>query len=340
MMKRESITTLILCAILLTLTIMSKDAKQGAIEGLALCEGIIIPSLLPILIISNIIIKSRCTLVIERTFGWIIEKTLRLPKSTTTAIIFGQIAGYPAGAILTEHLYKTNQITSSQARRIMRFNMCGGVAFLITAIGTIHLNSTMTGVIIYLSSLISSIIIALLSSIGKDKATYYSQGKSALKTSDALIESVEVTTQSILIMCAYIILFSSIMAIMPLPSMINPLIEITNGIMQNDIGISLARLSFYLTFGGICIHMQINSTLSSIKMKYSEFLIFRIIHSTLSYVITAAYCHFFPQADCVFSNISTKTVALSEVNTGLGIVVIIGCVVLIFDIENKKYKLI
>lgn len=338
-MKRDSTITIALCTIIFGLITFSTNAKEGAMNGLRLCENVIIPALLPMLIITGIIIKSRSSSLLEAIFGWITEKILKLPRYTTSAIILGLIAGYPSGCVLTEHLYNNDKITSNDAKRIMSFNFSGGMAFIITAIGTMHLNSTRLGIILFLSCTASSIITALLYSIRHKAPTEKYITTDYLSFTDAMVESVDTTTHSILNMCAYIILFSSLIAIVPIPSALTPLLEITNGLMS-DKSISLPMYAFFLSFGGICIHFQLIGMLKNMGIGYPFFLFNRLLGAILSYGIMQAYLHFFPQSDEVFSNIADKTTQLSQINTGLSIVMIIGCVVIIFDIENKKYKLI
>lgn len=340
-MKKDSLITTALVGIIIALITFSQEAKQGATNGIALCENIIVPALLPILIITNIIIKSRCSQIIEMLFGKITECVLKLPRCSATAILFGLIAGYPSGAILTEHLYNKGKITQAQAKRIMRFNFCGGLAFIITAVGTIHLNNTKLGLIIYLCSFSSSIIIALTGAIkSKDKPQKASYTSPILSLTDAMVESVEATTKAIITMCAYIILFSTIMSIAPIPNTINPIIEITNGLFASNIKIPIGYYAFFLTFGGLCIHFQLIGSLKNMGIGYLDFLTHRLIAGLIAFALGCAYSHFFPQADSVFSNLSQSSPAITQANAGLSIVMLLGCVVIIFDVENKKYKLI
>lgn len=339
-MKKDNITTIALASIIILLITFSTSAKGGASNGLNLCESIIIPSLLPILIITSMITKSNCSLVIDRLFGLITQQIFKLPRCATGAIIFGLIGGYPTGTILTYQLYENGLISDSDAKRIMSFNMCGGVAFIITAVGTISLKSTRLGVMLYLSNIAASLFIALLSAIKKPTPTTNTTNDARLPLADAMIESVDDSARAIINMSTYIILFSAIASIIPLPSALHPIIEITNGIIGRANPIPLPYISFFLCFGGLCIHFQLINLIRKMNIGYLYFLTTRLIASLLSLGITKIYLMIFPQADEVFSNIAQKTAHLTQVNTGLSFVMILGCVIIIFDVENKKYKLI
>jgi hypothetical protein len=326
----DIIMTVILSCIIIVLITMSSDAKQGAKEGISLCENIIIPSLLPILILTNAIVKSRASNIFENIFGGLFKHIFKLPAASASAIIFGLISGFPAGAVLTSNLYNNNLINQKTAQRIMMFNFSGGIAFTITAVGTIYYKSTKIGIIIYIINIISNLLICIGSAI-LSKRVNYQQQKSPLRLgfSDALVEATNTTVKSIAVMCAYIILFSS-----------SPIFEITNGIFSNESIISLPLCAAFLSFGGFCIHFQLMGLLKEMNVNYLIFLIGRIISAMLSFVLAKLYLYFYPETANVFSNISSNTsTALSQVNTGLSIIMVIGCAVVIFDIEGKKLKL-
>jgi hypothetical protein len=338
-LKKDFVATVGLTGLIICLIAMSSKARAGADEGIKMCEEIIIPSLLPILILVNTILKSRCSKIFEFLFGTICEKALKLPRQSATAIIFGLIGGYPAGAVLTEHLYNQGAIDSHDARRIMQFNFCGGMAFVITAVGTISYKSTKAGLLLYGSSVLSSLIIAIVSSIFAKRKSYspviYS---SPLPLSDALTESVEQTIKNLLQMSAYIILFSALSNMITFPKLLYPLIEITNGICNNSVNINIEMTAFFITFGGFCIHFQLLGILKQMKVKYFDFLLFRLTGALLSYFIVKLYFLIFPESQDVFSNVSNAVAVPSQVNVGFGIIMILGCAVLVLEIEGQKLK--
>lgn len=186
-----------------------------------------------------------------------IAKILKFPPSAICAIIFGLIGGYPTGALLTEQLFEHGEIDKHTARRMLRFNFCGGIAFIITAVGTIKLNSTKIGVVIYTINLLSSLIICIAESLFEKPKSYKNTTITKQNFSTALVNSVESSTKSIAIMCGYITFFSALSGLFNIPKVIMPLIEITNGVFSAKQNISLPYLCFFLCFGGFCIHFQL-----------------------------------------------------------------------------------
>lgn len=338
-MKKEGFQTFLLFALIGILCVFSKSAKAGASEGIRLCEDVIIPSLLPVLIICTLIVNSRAAAVVEKLFGFVFERTFKLPRCCAGAVILGLTGGYPTGAVLTYRLYNMRLIDESSARRIMRFNFCGGFAFIITAVGTVTYGSTKTGVILFSANLISAVIILIIGSVGAKRPTNSGFDYEYPAILDALPDAVESTVKAVLNMSAYIILFSAFSAVLKPPENLTPLIEITSGVCKGNL-LPLPYCAFFLAFGGVCIHLQVYGYLRKMKIKYAEFLLYRIAAAVLSFCITKIYCTVFPQSEAVFSNVSSPVHEFSSGGVTLSMLMIIGCAVVVFDIENRKLKLI
>lgn len=314
----------------------SFSAKEGAREGLALAQNTIIPSLLPVLIIFLMIVKTSAKDVLAKGLGFISSILFGLPKVTFPAIILGLVGGYPTGAMLTLDLYKNGDIDSTDAKKMMRFNFCGGCGFIITALGTAVWNSTAVGVLLFIANIMSSITIGIALSLNtkRKKQEYYTFGKNNT-LGDALVLATQDAVKSLLSMTAYIILFSAVNNIFSFSKFISPLIEITNGICTKT-NLSLPLISAYLAFGGFCIHFQLLGIIKSVGMKYADFLLFRVIGSFLSYLYAKILFTFYPVEQAVFSSTSEQTVQLSSVNLALSALMILGCFVIVFDLNSRK----
>lgn len=337
----EAAQSAVIFALIICFIVFSVKAKAQALEGMKLCLNVIVPTLLPILILTNTIIKSNSRALLETVFSPL-AKLLRLPKCACCALILGLIGGYPTGAILSNELYNLHLIDSATAKRLMRCSFCGGVAFIITAVGTIHLGSTKTGVILYTINTLSSIIICSIDGIihpSTDKSTQEcsigSQG-----FCDALISSIECSTKSVAVMCACIVFFSAICGLVSIPPFAMPLIEITNGIFKFNGSISLPYLCFFLSFGGLCIHLQILNVIKNTGIGYMDFFVHRVAGGLISYFLGKVYIFLFNPDTEVFSNISQITPRLNQINGSLSIILLASCIVIIVDLNNKKSKLI
>ena len=328
-------------ALIICFIVFSVRAKAQALEGMKLCLNVIVPTLLPILILTNTIIKSSSRVFLETVFSPL-ARLLRLPKCACCALILGLIGGYPTGAILSNELFNLHLIDNQTAKRLLRCSFCGGVAFIITAVGTIHLNSTKTGIIIYTVNVLSSIIICVADGIIHPNTNKSTQECSIGSQSfcDALINSIECSTKSVAVMCGCIVFFSAICGLVSIPPFAMPLIEITNGIFKFNGSISLPYLCFFLSFGGLCIHLQILNVIKSTGIGYIDFFVHRVVGGLISYFLGKGYILLFNPDTEVFSNISQITPRLNQINGSLSIILLASCIVIVVDLNNKKSKLI
>lgn len=318
------------------LIIFSDKAKEGAVQGLALAQNTIIPSLIPLLMIFFIIMRTRAKAVLADAFGFISRHIFNLPQITFPAIFLGLAGGYPSGALMTSELFKNEEIDEKQAQRLLRFNFCGGCGFIITAVGTATLNSTKAGAVLFLSNIFSCILTGVIVSFLEKRQKFDCHSFTEDKgIGDALISSTNSAVKAVLNMTAYIILFSAVGKIFEIPKAILPLIEITNGICAEN-NYPLEQVSAYLSFGGLCVHCQLLPIISQVKMKYYDFLLFRIIGALISYCTAKIILFFVPVDAFVFSNASIGVTQISSVNAALSLLMAAGCFVIIADISSRK----
>lgn len=320
------------------LIVFSYKAKEGALYGTSLAQNVVIPSLLPLLIIFNFILNCGAGRALENILSPFTYGALRLPKCTGAAVFFGLIGGYPTGALLTASLFRNSDIDSQTAKRLLRFNFSGGAGFIITAVGTGILQSTQQGLILFFSSAAAAVISACAGALiwkGDEKGgcSYIS-----MPAADALNKSVEQSARSVINMAACIILFCAFRGIADIPATLSPLLEITSGTVGAAGALPLPALAFYLAFGGFCIHLQIYTIIREIGMKYADFLLWRVINGILAALICLFLIKIFPNASTVFSNYSDTIIRPTSVNAALSVLMLLGCAVLIFDLENRKRK--
>ena len=91
----------------------------GDVEaGLALAENTVLPSLLPLLMLFLMIQNTRAGVLLSRALT-LPAKALRLPPQAAGALLFGQIGGYPTGAVLTGELLDRGVIDHRPAYAVL-----------------------------------------------------------------------------------------------------------------------------------------------------------------------------------------------------------------------------
>lgn len=323
---------------------MPDSVTKGVTDGLTICFNVILPSLFPFIVLSAYILKSGALSFLYKLFYPLTRFVLRQPLCTVPAVIMGLIGGFPVGAKMTFLLLEDGQISKNQAQRLCMFCVNGGPAFVITAVGINMLKSGKAGIIIFVSLTVSSLILGFATSFFDDKKDNKNSFKSSSQSPlAALSASVTDGVQSILGICAWIVLFSGITECIKwaelsenVYSAVVSLLEVTKGCTLLAEKMGLPVLAAAIGFGGFCVHCQVFTYTKATGLKYSHFFVGRVLCAALSAVICHLLLLFFPVdiATAVMSD--DITVSAFSVSLPAFISLTIMCVVMIFDIDSKK----
>ena len=280
------------------------DEVQNAINR---CFKIIIQSMFIFLCITSFISASGVHSLIGMPFRFISEKIFHIPKEGFAIFLLSMISGYPAGIKLVTESFKKGDITSKQAKAMECFCCCGGPAFISgTAAAFLYPDSNAAS-LLFVSIITANILTAFiltrrLPSIKK------SSKKSVSIRANQFIPSVKSASSAMLQMCVMIAAFGGICCILKLTGIIDILSYYTNCItgISTDTSKSIIMsfleisnivtlpaiqtglfpiVSFLLSFGGICVILQI-AALADSNFNLVNFLIARLFSALISSVIS------------------------------------------------------
>lgn len=328
-------------AVCLGLIIFSEKAKQGVMTSMTLCKDVLIPSMFPFLILSNFVANSQVSQVIGKAMKPICNHVFHISELAGSAILLGLTCGYPMGAVITDRLMENGEIDKETGKRMLRFCYSSGLPFAVTAVGTVLLGSTKLGVIIWASNTIGAVIIGIFDGVGYRKTVQPHRAEWLFQpASSSLVKSVKSSVNAMVNVCAYVILFGCLSGVIESLGSVKAyalsLLEITNG-AKNSIGIlPVPLIAFYTGIGGVCIHLQLQEVCNEAGMSFFEFFKYRIIQGILSGFICWVFMKIFPTTIDVFSNISSVQREFFSVSAVATVIMIIMCIILLVDIENKK----
>ncbi len=326
-----------------------ETAGQGISDGVDVCLGTLIPSLYPFLILSSLVINLNITALFEKYLSRPTEVFFKLPGKCMSIILLSLIGGFPVGGKMTKEMYERGELTVSQAKRLLMFCVCPGPAFTISSVGFYMLGSKKAGLIIYISLIMSSILLGFLTRFFAEDEPYsgtvYKENTS-ICFSDALVKSVSSGSASMLSICAWVIIFSCInklVEILPIDNGIQFFIycisEVTNGCLVSAGNLPIPIIAGIVGFGGICTHFQIMSAVTAVKLKYKYFIIARIISGGLAVFICKILMHYFPVSYDVFSYGTLPTEFSSGVSVPISLGMLIMCAfVMLGDNINISIK--
>lgn len=265
-----------------------------------ICFNNLFPSLIPFMLISNILVNYNFIDELSNTFGFITNKILKLNKNCSFALIMSIISGTPSNGKYLKDLYTNNLIDLIDIKKCLNFCHFTNPIFIITTVGITFFNNKKIGIIILISHYLSSFIIGIIfrNNTFSSKNYIKQESISNKKFITILNESITNTANTLLLILG-IITFCLIIT-----SLIDKLFNINNnfkfiyGFLEITQGLkylSISNLnifsksliaSFMLSFGGFCIHLQVFSILDNKKIRYTPYLFARILHGIISCILT------------------------------------------------------
>ena len=273
---------------------------SGAIKGILVCGEIIIPSLFPFTVLALFLFNCGFIKSLEKIINPFSNKIFKLSGRNFAIFIISFIGGFPVGARLIEEEYKACNIDKKLGENMLAYCVNSGPAFIIIGIGNKIFGCKLIGIMLFLANLTASFIIAFFLRFFNSKTFIMAENdKEKTPLSDAFVKSTANASTSIIGICSFVILFSTLIEIikaLPLnnavKNLISSLLEITNGTII--CGKNIYIIAFLLGFSGFCVHFQILSVTKVLKPNYLKFLTFRIIHGILTAIILIIFLKIHP----------------------------------------------
>lgn len=327
--------------ILITVLIVFSDiCKTGIERGIMICGNVIIPSLFPftvcvlMLMNLNITVKNKIFLkFLYCTFGQSFEMFC--------VMFFSMLGGYPIGCKLINEMFKDEKINSKAAHIMQMYCVNAGPAFIISAVGCGVIHSKTVGIILFLSHISVSFVMAICAAKFLRKNYKITEQKRAEKPySEIFVNSVYNASTAVLSICAYVILFSCLNTYIAyffenfkfLKSIIF-FTEITSGITNTK---NIIFISFLLGFAGISIWCQIFALSKNVKIDFKLFILGRILHGGISAAVTFLLLKVFKVSLTVFANLQTVDKKFFYDSISLSISLAIMIIVLLICIYTKN----
>lgn len=282
----------------------NKAVSESVIASIKVCVNVIIPSLFPFMTASGMIISSGLYYKMSIPFSPVSRHIFHLRADLFSIFLISSVGGYPVGAKLLMSLYESGNIDKNTAEKMLGFCYMGGPAFFIGAAGMKIYHSTSVGMIIFASIFFSNMTAMLLYGMRSPLPPKNTIGRRLDFTLDGFLSSVNSGGIGIAKICAAIVFFASLIAVLEASGIIEILSRIISSIthISPDICRILLRsmleisnisavpsdISFLpvvaalLSFGGFCVIFQVEGIIGG-QLSTFNFLLSRIVTMILSY---------------------------------------------------------
>ena len=196
------------CALLLLIA-LPEVAASAARDGLALCAGVVLPSLFPFFVCSQLFLQLGFAARLSRLLSRPVSRLLRLPVQAGSAFVLGLFGGYPAGTQIACGLYEKKLLTRQEAERALAVCNQAGPSFIFGVLGGAVFKSAAAGAFLYGVQLLSAVLVCRLSGGPSrwDAAALPAQD-SDISFAAAFSESVRRAGLSAMQVCMFVTVFS------------------------------------------------------------------------------------------------------------------------------------
>ena len=283
---------------------------DGASAGLILWFNIVLPTLLPFLILSSVLVNSSAIHLLVKCTSPVFSRLFRVSDYGSFAVLCGFLCGYPMGGKITSDLLNSEKITLTEAKYLLSFCNNTSPMFIISYVMHQSLNASHLILpalsILFLSPIICSFIFRIFYPISY-KAKYNKPSvSSSCSYQDAspnlLDECIMKSFETITKIGGYIILFSicvHLLSALPfthslLKLIILPFLEITNGVFT----LSQSLISFQdkfiiilalISFGGWCSIAQTKCIISKSGIPLFPYIIEKLITAMVTSLLATFF---------------------------------------------------
>lgn len=297
-----------LLALYLTFLLLRYPAKalEYASTGLLLWFQKMIPTLLPFMIISGIMVRMNMTERFARLFHPLFHKIWGTSLNGSYVILMGMLCGFPMGARVIGDLCHAGKLSEEEGSFLLAFcNNIGPIYFLSFVMSTLSLSGNyIPFLIMYGVPLCYGFLLRFINRINSANAfpnQYFIHAASgASNTSPSLLAAVDDSVISGLIgigkLGGYMIFFN-LLNIMLLPfsslpdrflAFCNCMLEITSGINRAGVKGSYMIL-ILLPFGGLSCMAQTYSMIKDTNLSISRYFVHKCIQMAITALIYLCY---------------------------------------------------
>lgn len=304
--------------IIITPNIVISSAK----EGLLLWFNNILPSILPFLIGTNLLIHLGFIDFLGTLLEPFMKKIFNVSGSGAFALVLGMFSGYPIGAEITSNLREKGKISTHEAQRLISFTNNSGPLFIIGTVGIGMFTNIKIGYLMLIIHYISALTVGFLFRFYKSSEHIPEPNdKPSIKTAltklrlariknnkslgSILGDSVRASLDTIAMIGGFVILFSVISELLKasqifdiIGNLIFPeymeifsnglfigIIEITNGIntlAPMQTVSSVIICSGLISFSGLSILAQTANVIKGSDIKLGLYIFSKTLHSIFS----------------------------------------------------------
>ena len=313
----DLVCTLIIFLVMFIILASPKRYANGTIEGIKLFFFSVFPGLFPFMLLTKLLTEMGVIVKICSKLDKFSYKLFGTNGLSIYAFIMSIVSGYSIGAKIISDLDKKNLIDESEAKKMSVFCTTSGPIFIIGTVGSVMLGNFKYGIILYVSHILSSLLLGIIYGKLHKKETNFTAEKRNFvhnKPKNIVGFCINETINSLFVVGAYITIFFLIGELLDslyvfkfiqnllspvvklihldegyLPGILYGILEVTRGaktLSSTVTPISLILITGIISFSGLSIIFQSMAFLKEAKIKTHKFILTKFVHSIFSMLLS------------------------------------------------------
>lgn len=222
---RNNILPAIFCLFTISLLLFSKQNLTATKNGLLLWANSVVPSLLPFFIATELLSHTNLVTKLGNLLNKFMKPIFNVPGAGAYAFIMGIISGYPVGAKIVTKFRQDGTCSKAECERLLAFTNNSGPLFIIGTVGIAMFGDTTTGILLFVTHLLASILVGILFRFWKWKDKEHMKSTHALVPSstsyvhfsnlgEILATSITNAIHTVVMIGGFVVLFSVVLSIL------------------------------------------------------------------------------------------------------------------------------
>ena len=296
MKKYSNLIIVMITFIILILILFNKEIVSNTIiTSFYIWFNTLVPSMLPMFILSDILINYNFISFIPDKITNIISKIFNISKEAVLVLFISLIAGFPSNGTAIKTSYDLKLISKEEASHLLLFVHFANPLFILQTIGIFYLKNNSFGIIILISHVLSAFLIGVIlrNKNHPTKDNYISKNNKSQSFTTIFSSSIKKSINTLLMVSGTVTSFLIISTLIChifdlnvyLETFVKSTLEMTMGLssLSNLLICDIYKVvlsTAIISFGGLSIHLQVASVIDDIP--YTNYLKGRLLHLVIS----------------------------------------------------------
>lgn len=296
MKKYSNLIIVMITFIILILILFNKEIVSNTIiTSFYIWFNTLVPSMLPMFILSDILINYNFISFIPDKITNIISKIFNISKEAVLVLFISLIAGFPSNGTAIKTSYDLKLISKEEASHLLLFTHFANPLFILQTIGIFYLKNNSFGIIILISHVLSAFLIGVIlrNKNHPTKNNYISKNNKSQSFTTIFSSSIKKSINTLLMVSGTVTSFLIISTLIChifdlnvyLETFVKSTLEMTMGLssLSNLLICDIYKVvlsTAIISFGGLSIHLQVASVIDDIP--YTNYLKGRLLHLVIS----------------------------------------------------------